>query len=141
MAKKEMKLLEYEAPEMDENAKLLVAKLEQMGGTGVQTIQDWNKFLVALELFRPERLKMISDLDKEHIETLTRHDTLMDSAKLLFGLPDDAPMLKIVKQMGDSYLTYQISRSRKSRVEVVNILRNELMEQVRNAGDKLLGRK
>lgn len=133
--------MEYEAPELDENAKQLVDKLSELGGAGIQQIQDMNKYLVALEIFKSNRLPMITQLDKEHVQIMTRHDTLIESAKILFDLKDDAPILNLVRKMDNSYMTYQISLGRKSRTEVVKILQNEVMDSLRTTGDKLLGKK
>ena len=133
--------MEYESPPIDDNAKELLSALKSIDGTAIQNIQDYNKFLVALELFKMERLPLITHLDKEHVGILTRHDTLVESAKLLFDLPDDAPIFKLIRTMNTSYMKYQVSLSRKSRTEIVNILRNEVGELTRTIGDKMVGKK
>lgn len=133
--------MEYETPEINDDAKELLKKLDNLGGQGIQQIQDMNKFLVALELFKLGRLPLITDLDKEHVQILTRHDTLIESAKILFKLKDDAPILNLVRKMDNSYMMYQISRTRKSRTEIVKILQNEAIEAIRNTGDRILGKR
>lgn len=136
-----MELMEYDKPTADENALKLLEKLDSLGGSTIQTIQDMNKYLVALELFKTQRLPLITQLDKEHVEIMTRHDTLIASAQLLFDLPENAPILNLIRTMGNSYMIYQISKDRKARTEVVKILQNEQMEAIRNVGDRLIGRK
>lgn len=133
--------MEYDKPTADENALKLLEKLDSLGGSTIQTIQDMNKYLVALELFKTQRLPLITQLDKEHVEIMTRHDTLIASAQLLFDLPENAPILNLIRTMGNSYMIYQISKDRKARTEVVKILQNEQMEAIRNVGDRLIGRK
>lgn len=133
--------MEYEKPELDNDAKKLLDRLDSLGGSTIQTIQDMNKYLVALELFKSNRLPLITDLDKEHVEIMTRHDTLINSCKLLFKLDNNSEVLNLIRSMDNSYMIYQISHKRKSRTEVVNILKNEVAEFSRSVGDKLIGKK
>jgi len=134
--------LEYDSPELDEDTKRLLTELKNATGSGIVTIEEKDMYYVALQMYKndPKILPLISDLTKEHIEILTKHDTWIKSCAMLFDLePNDTAFQPLI-EMRNSFLMYNISKTRKSRTEIVNILSNKIGDLSRTINDKLLGR-
>lgn len=112
------------------------------GGNNSNKLPD-SRYESLENLFDPDNLlELITELDKDKIETLTRHDTLAVSMQQLGHLKDKQaePFMKLKDTMQDRYMMYQISKSRKARKEVVDVLKEGIEQTVRNIGDKLKGR-
>lgn len=143
MSEKKMKndKLDYDHPDVSDEDKEIIEKLRGMMG-GSNVIEEKDIWYVALEMYKtdPKHLPIISDLDKEHIENLTKFDTWIKSAMVLFDMPENDPSFDIVRTMRDRYLMYSISRNRKSRGEIVSILSQQI-QALRTIGDKLVGRR
>lgn len=72
------------APELKERLKGAVSKLENIG----QMLQDFTKYTVALELFNKMKLELITQLNKEKVEQITKFETYVATMKDLYGLDD-----------------------------------------------------
>lgn len=132
--------LEYDAPIASEEVKEIAKALT--AGTTVN-LEEKTKYTVALELFKKDLLPMITELNKEQVEVMTRHKTLIASAKLLFDLPDNETVgiFDVIETMHNEFRLNQVSKARKSRTEIVNILKNEAQELTRSISDKLGGKR
>lgn len=122
------------APELKERLKGAVSKLENIG----QMLQDFTKYTVALELFNKMKLELITQLNKEKVEQITKFETYVATMKDLYGLDDNDDSIKTVNKMIESYRTNQISLKRQSRKEIVEILKESYPEPTKTTTTKVL---
>lgn len=133
--------IEYDSPEIDEETRQVIQEIKaKFGGSGI--VEEKDMYYTILQLYKtdPDLLPVISDLDKEHIENLTKIDTWIKSAIVLFDLEDEDKNLQILETMRNSYLKYSISRNRKSRNEMKDIF-SSVQQSVRTISDKIMGRR
>ena len=100
----------------------------------VNVLRDLNKYTSIEELFNMAKLAIITELDKHKVDEITKFETYLESQKILYGLDEEANGILIVREMIDSYRTNQISKGRKSRREVTEILKEATAENTRNLG-------
>lgn len=105
------------------------SKIEEL----LYSLEEKTRYTSLLELFNIKKLDIITELDKQKVQDITKFETYMASQKDLYGLDDDDPALLIVQDMIDSYRTNMISYKRKSRTEVKDILK-EPADNQRNIG-------
>lgn len=105
------------------------SKIEEL----LYSLEEKTRYTSLLELFNIKKLDIITELDKQKVQDITKFETYMASQKDLYGLEEDDPALLIVQDMIDSYRTNMISFKRKSRKEVESILK-EPAESQRNIG-------
>lgn len=107
----------------------------------VNMLEDKTKYTSLLELFKLVNLKIITELDKKKVESITKFETYAESQKLLYGLKDDDDGIIIINKMCDAFRINMISHNRKSRKELVEILKEAQETFERSRGDRLLGRR
>lgn len=105
----------------------------------VDMLEDKTKYTSLLELFNLAKLHIITRLDKQKVDDITKFETLAESQKLLYGLEDNADGILIINKMCDSYRKNNISKSGKSRAEVVEVLKDSYGEQQRDNWKRLTG--
>lgn len=115
-------------------------------------LEKKDAMFVLMKLFetRDDRLlHMITELSKETLEAMNRHDTLIESLIDIGHLQDIdeledtnycGEIRHIKDEMHNSFALHSISKSRKSRNEVVSILA-QAGEAGRTIAEKLAGKK
>jgi hypothetical protein len=87
--------------------------------------QDKNEVVEILrELFKSDKIEMITDLSDDEISLITAIDTIAEYK--------DLPMWRFAK---DYFIKLKLSKNRKSRKELIEAIKGHM--QSKNAGDKL----
>jgi len=136
--------LDYDKPDSDAQTTEIIKTVAQTMANSRSILERKDAIYALLKLFEtkdPKLLHMITEATKEQVEIMTRHDTLIESLILMGHLKEtEANELRLYKDiMHDSFALHSISKSRKSRNEVVSIL-SMAGDSVRSIADKLAGK-
>lgn len=136
--------LDYDKPAIDKQTMEIVQTVANTMANSRSILERKDAIYALLKLFEtndPKLLHMITEATKEQVELMNRHDTLIESLILIGHLEKPlADELRITKDtMHNSFALHNISKSRKSRNEVVSIL-SMAGDSVRSIADKLAGK-